>query len=304
MSQDPYLRPGDKIVVNRIDRQVSVSGAVERPGIYELLEGENLKELIDYYGNGVTALADLSRIELYRSLASNNDSGEKLYLNKKSYIDNFPLLCYDEIVVADYEDLKPVFFIEGAVTSTSTSTSLVPSTKLALRFDNGEDYAFFLRSNSDIFTNVSDLENAYIVRGSQIIPIDISKMLYDASYYSDIKINYNDRLIVPFKQFFVTVSGAVYSPGRYPYIPDRTWDYYIGLAGGFINEKNKMDSVTITDVAGKKHKKSEFIQPEMTIEAKANSALYYFNQYAPVVTTILSTVSVSISVLAATGVIQ
>ena len=65
-----------------------------------------------------------------------------------------------------------------------------------------------------------------------------------------------------------------------------------------------MDSVTITDVAGKKHKKSEFIQQEMTIEAKANSALYYFNQYAPVVTTILSTLSVSISVLAATGVIQ
>lgn len=314
LSQDPYLRPGDKIVVNRIDRQVSVSGAVERPGIYELLEGENLKDLIDYYGNGVTSLADLSRIELYRPLAGNNDSGEKLYLNKQSYIDNFPLLCYDEIVVADYDDLKPVFFIEGAVTNintdintnanANTNTNLVPSTKLALRFDNGEDYAFFLRSNSDIFTNVSDLENAYIARGSQIIPIDISKMLYDASYYSDIKINYNDRLIVPFKQFFVTVSGAVYSPGRYPYIPDRTWDYYIGLAGGFINEKNKMDSVTITDVAGKKHKKSEFIQPEMTIEAKANSALYYFNQYAPVVTTILSTVSVSISVLAATGVIQ
>lgn len=306
LSQDPYLRPGDKIVVNRINRQVSISGAVERPGIYELLEGENLKELIDYYGNGVTALADLSRIELYRPLTDKNDSGEKLYLNKKSYLDNFNLLCYDEIVVEDYEDLKPVLFVEGAVTSTSTSTStsLVPSTKIALRFDNGEDYAFFLRNHSGLFTNVSDLENSYIVRGSEIISIDISKMLYDATYYSDIKIQYNDRLIVPFKQFFVTVSGAVYSPGRYPYIPDRTWDYYIGLAGGFINEKNKMDSVVITDVTGKKHKKSEFIQPEMTIEAKANSALYYFNQYAPVVTTILSTVSVSISVLAATGVIQ
>ena len=98
LSQDPYLRPGDKIVVNRINRRVSISGAVERPGIYELLEGENLKELIDYYGNGVTALADLSRIELYRPLTDKNDSGEKLYLNKKSYLDNFNLLCYDKIV--------------------------------------------------------------------------------------------------------------------------------------------------------------------------------------------------------------
>ena len=114
----------------------------------------------------------------------------------------------------------------------------------------------------------------------------------------------NDTLLIPFKQFFVSVSGAVYLPGRYPYIPDRTWDYYIGLAGGFIKEKNACDAVVITDVNGKKHKKSEFIQPEMTIEAKANSGLYYFNQYAPIITTILSAVSTSISVLAVTGVIN
>ena len=79
---------------------------------------------------------------------------------------------------------------------------------------------------------------------------------------------------------------------------------YIGLAGGFVKEKNNLDAVTITDIDGKKHKKSEFIQPEMTIDAKANSGLYFFNQYAPVLTTILSAVSVSISVLAATGVIN
>ena len=81
LSQDPYLRPGDKIVVNRISRRVALNGAVERPGVYELLDGENLKKLIDYYGNGFESLADLSRIELYRSVTGNHDSGEKLYLN-------------------------------------------------------------------------------------------------------------------------------------------------------------------------------------------------------------------------------
>ena len=70
------------------------------------------------------------------------------------------------------------------------------------------------------------------------------------------------------------------------------------------SKKNAGDAIVITDVNGKKHKKSEFIKPEMTIEAKANSGLYYFNQYAPIVTTILSAVSTSIAVLAATGVIN
>lgn len=314
LSQDPYLRPGDKIVVNRISRRVALNGAVERPGVYELLDGENLKKLIDYYGNGFESLADLSRIELYRSVTGNHDSGEKLYLNEQSYVDDFKLICYDEITISTFEDLKPVVFVEGAVTNTNTNintvtdtntnTNLVASTKIAMRFNNGEDYAFFVRNNKDMFTDVSDLENAYILRGSETIPVDLSKMLYDATYYSKIEIKYNDRLIVPFKQFFVTVSGAVYSPGRYPYIPDRTWDYYVGLAGGFIKEKNKMDAVTIIDINGKKHKKTEFILPEMTIDAKANSGLYYFNQYAPVITTILSAVSTSISVLAVTGVIN
>ena len=81
LSQDPYLRPGDKIVVNRISRRVALNGAVERPGVYELLDGENLKKLIDYYGNGLKSLADLSSLELYRFVIGNHDSGDRLYLS-------------------------------------------------------------------------------------------------------------------------------------------------------------------------------------------------------------------------------
>ena len=306
LSQDPYLRPGDTIIVDRCKRKVTIAGAVERPGTYDLLDGENLKELIDYYGNGLQALADISRTELYRPLTEDNSSGQKLYLNEKSYTENFELVCYDRITVNSYQDLRPVVFIEGAIqdSSSSSSSSLMSSTQIAKTFNNGEDYAFFVRANKNLFTSVSDLENAYIIRGSEKIPINLKTLLYDDTFYSKIEMKYNDTLLVPFKQYFVSVSGAVYAPGRYPYIPDRTWDYYIGLAGGFIKEKNAGDAIVITDVNGEKHKKSEFIQPEMTIEAKANSGLYMFNQYAPIITSILSIVSTSISVMAVTGVLK
>lgn len=101
--------------------------------------------------------------------------------------------------------------------------------------------------------------------------------------------------MVPFRQYFVSVSGAVKSPGRFPYIPDRTWDYYIGLAGGFDKTKNKLDSIRIFDIEGSKHSKDEFIGPEYTIEAKTNSFLFFFNQYAPVITTTLSVIAASLS---------
>jgi protein involved in polysaccharide export with SLBB domain len=113
-------------------------------------------------------------------------------------------------------------------------------------------------------------------------------MLYDINYRADYFIEENDTLLIPFRQYFVTVAGAVITPGRYPYIPDRQWDYYIALAGGFRPEQNSMKSVSIADMAGKRLKKTDAITPETVITARSNSFLYYFNQIAPVITTILT----------------
>lgn len=40
MTQDPFLHPGDTVVLRRYDRKVTITGAVERPGEYELTESE------------------------------------------------------------------------------------------------------------------------------------------------------------------------------------------------------------------------------------------------------------------------
>ena len=303
-SQDPYLRPGDTIEINRCTKKVQVTGAVERPGIYELFDGENLQALITLYGNGLAPLADTSRIELYRKLDNSKktaDAGKKIYLKTADVENDYPLINYDTVFIASYEELMPIIFIEGAVegekTEAAASTNSVANTsKLTLTFNNGEDYAFFLRKNKQIFMPESDLKNAYVIRDGESIPMNIEPMLYDATYYSNVQIDPNDTLIIPFKQYFVTVSGAVANPGRYPYIPDRTYDYYVGLAGGFLKEKNTGNSVTITNIAGKKLSKADFITPETNIEAKSNSFLYRFNLIAPVVTTILSIVTTSILV--------
>ncbi|HZK19879.1 MAG TPA: ligand-binding protein, partial [Treponemataceae bacterium] len=98
----------------------------------------------------------------------------------------------------------------------------------------------------------------------------------------------------PFRQYFVTVAGAVLKPNRFPYIPDRNWEYYVALAGGVDKNKNTNDSVAITDITGKKIRKNDVITPETIINVKTNSFLFYFNQYAPVVTTILSIITTSL----------
>lgn len=289
LSQDPFLRPDDKIIVNRAKRIVTIDGAVERPGTYEILENENLKELIEIYGNGLEPLADTSRIEITRNTSGEKGAGKKTYLSKSDIDSNFQLESYDFVTIESYSDFKPVVFVEGAI-NTDVDTELESSTKIPAPFVPGEDYAFFARRNKSWFTATSDLSKAYVIRDGKTIALNLNPILYDSDYYTTEKIEPNDTLVIPFQQYFVSVAGSVAKPGRYPYIPDRTYEYYIGLAGGFDKTKNSWESVNIFDINGKKLPKNAFITPECTITAKTNSALYYFNQYAPVITTTLTAI--------------
>ena len=304
MKEDPYLRPGDVVTVNRVERKISLSGSVERPGRYELLENENLKDLIEMYGHGITLQGDIDRIEILRIKNGDSNLDRRYYLGKDDFNKNFVLEDKDTVSIYSVKDLLPVFFVEGAVdekanldSDDTESTSLNSSNKISYRFESGKKYSYFVRQYRHIFVNNSDLDNAYIIRNNEVISIDLNKMLYDNSYESDLVIEPYDILRIPFKQFFVSVAGAVKNPGRYPYIPDRTYDYYIGLAGGFIKTENAYGAVSIIDINGKKLSKAEHITPESTITAKSNSFTYYFGIYAPIVTTILSAISTTISVL-------
>ena len=299
LTQDPFLRPGDKIIVNRLERQVSISGAVERPGTYELLEKENLKELVEKYGGGLAPLADTSRIELYRSITGKAGSGEKSYLNQSNIDENTELVCYDNIYIASYKELTPVVFVEGAINlkSDMTTDSATPegSSRYAAQFNEGEDYAYFVRRNKNIFIPEADLEKAYIRRGGEMIKLNLNDILYNASYTANVEMKMNDTLVIPFRQYFVSVAGAVANPGRFPYIPDRDYEYYVGLAGGFTSS-NAHDSVILHDINGKKYSKKEFITPETTITARSNSFFYNWNRYAPTITTVLSIVVSALSI--------
>jgi hypothetical protein len=255
---------------------------------------ENLKELIEVYGDGFTPLAEPDRIGLIRVVNSRDRVGNRIYLTADAVEKDFPLENYDVIEVPDKASGRPVVFVEGAVGASADAT-LTASNRLMIRFEPGEDYGALVRRNFGWFTAVSDTQNAYILRGGERLPFDLNPLLYDATSESPYKIEPNDNLIIPFRQYFVTVAGAVINPGRYPYIPDRNWEYYIALAGGFKKEQNAARKLTIQDKDGRAMTKKDPIAPETIISAETNNFLFYFNQLAPVVTTVLSLVMTFLS---------
>ena len=311
LSQDPHVRPGDVVTINRYSRKVTLSGAVERGGTYEMLSGENLKELISLYGNGYTDFADQEFIQVTRlnvDAKEEADKFETIYLNSRREIGSFVLFDHDAVSVRSINEQRPVVFVEGAIYGADTSETgglIQPanSNVSSIRFSPGANYTYFIRSNSKMFADVADLEKVYIARGNKIIPINAYKIIYDYTYSVDEQLQSNDRLVVPFRQYFVSVAGAVVNPGRYPYLPDRDWSYYIGLAGGFIPNRNKHEKIDIVDMYGKKHRKKDPITPETTITAASNSFTYYFSNYSSVISILLTAISTTITVMVAANVL-
>ena len=136
MDQNPYLRPNDTIILNRLERKVTISGAVRRPGEYELKPGENLKELVEYYADGLPDQADTSKIEISRITDSVSKTGDNIYLSWDEAL-AYELKNFDKIYIKTVADMMPVMYIEGAVlkgSSVNSGEDVEGATKLTIQF--------------------------------------------------------------------------------------------------------------------------------------------------------------------------
>ena len=310
MSQDPYLRPGDKIIVPKYERKVKLLGAVKRPGVYELLPDEQIQDLINVLGDGYTEDANKDDILLKRFVGG-KEVWEKKHLKETDVIADINLFSKDEVNVLSYSLTRSVFYVEGSIVvekekdsettedaateieveedidtstkyiSAGTVSEPVSLNRILVEFDVGTSYAAIVKENKDWFVNNSaDLENAYIRRKIQsensepeeeIIKIDLKKILYGSGFYEDLIVQADDVLYVPYVQYYVLVNGAVNAVGRYPYQAGKNYMYYVNLANGIDLDQNVFGTVTIKTKEGKRLSKKSVIPPEAVISVHRNS---------------------------------
>jgi protein involved in polysaccharide export with SLBB domain len=296
LSQDPFLKPGDIVIINTVNRLVTVSGEVKKPGTYQLLPGEELKDLIELYGDGYTELANTLRLALVRYISTTSAVGEAKIIDYSQNPD-LKLMNYDTVTVPPTKDLLPCIYLEGALGVGINGENPQTSQRIPYTFHPGEMLSQAIQKLRPQFSAVSDISNAYIQRGNTKLPVDLANYLYKKDFSYDITLVANDTIIIPFRQFFVSVAGAVKVPGRYPYVPDRGWEYYVNLAGGIDVDKNSGQTLNIIDVHGKPHSTNGPILPEDSIVVASNSFLYYFGEVAPIITTVVSTAALILSLI-------
>jgi polysaccharide export outer membrane protein len=275
LSEDPYVRPGDTIVLSRIERRVQIAGAVHQPGTYELLTNEGLRDLVEFYGSGLTPWADIARLRIER-VAGERARIEYVSL-EEGYRKGIRLENGDIITIPSLSASLPVVSFEGAVIQQAPAAAAAAPTvapdeagiaatpgynRILYTFKEGETLSDALRAVRQSIAPLADLSSASVLRKGNAEPIfvDLRELLSKSVSPSDMPLQANDRIVIPLLRFSVFVSGAVEKPGTFPYAPGRTYHYYVILAGG--STQDAPGKIFITDVNGKMRDQKEVIQSE------------------------------------------
>lgn len=294
LAHNPLLTPGATITFYVREREVRLSGEARRPGRYQLLPGDGLRELIEEYGGGLTATANPGRVVISRP-RTDGGARESIAVDFRTG-DGPPLLDQDEVVVRPRP--APVVYVEGglrpppATTVTTTRTgaeeevmtaterTLVPdtpstgTTRRVVPYWPGAsvfDVLFPLRGD---IRHDADLEAVYVTRAGTRLRLNLQALLFGGERDRDMPLQPYDTIVVPVRRFSVTVAGAVPSPGVYAYLPGRPASYYVRLAGGSAADDRGAGGVTVIDGQGRDKEPSAEVAPDDQIFVAEDDLLF------------------------------
>jgi polysaccharide biosynthesis/export protein len=180
------LRSGDSIIVKPAKNLINISGAVKRPGLYELLPDETFKDLFDY-SNGFSKTADVNAIRI-----------ERLEKEKVSFIpvkdveslSKIKPIAEDSLNIRSYERKKVT--ILGAVKTPGTYVISKGETLSSL-IDKAEGY----RDDAYPFGGILNNEKALKINKEAV-----------------------DKLYTSFIQKLITKGDALFASESLPFILD------------------------------------------------------------------------------------
>lgn len=293
-SFDTRLRSGDLIFVNPLSNEVSIAGAIKRPGRYELLEDEYLYNVIKF-ANGISKNSDLSNIKLERILDGDvktipitnvsqfknikSKDGDRIFIRShpfRNILVEGAVLNPGSYLMSSGDNLLDAIEKAGGYTENAYPFGAVYENLVTLEINtkaNQELYKEFLDnillvgSNSNSENDISAfVELIELMQNSPVSGRVITDLLNqdDTPFVRD-----GDILRIP--EFFNTiyVFGEVSSEGTVNFKEGESTSYYIDLKGGFKTGADK-DAMFILHPNGEteriKYNKNVFMT-----QAKENS---------------------------------
>lgn len=296
LSQNPTIRPDDRIIIHRFHREIQIQGEVYKPGTYQLLDRDTVEDVLVFTG-GFTPMANKARIRVDRYTGNNPVS---FFVDSDSFEEGFDFYNGDILTVPSIIRVQPVVYVEGGVINREDllpedATVLNEYDRVVIPINRGETVYDVLDSIRDSIAPFADLENGYILRGGVPIAVNMQNLLY--GYMSeDVVLEPFDQVIIPIDRPVVYVTGAANFPGAFPYNPNADYIYYVNQAGGVDNLRNTNGKVIITNANGKRKSELDSVSPGDTINVISNDFLYNFNRYFPAIATGLGLITTMITI--------
>ena len=258
LTQNPFVEEGMQIRVPPKGPSVTLTGAVRRPGEYEIGGGGSLRALLELVG-GVSQASAGSDARLTRV----GSSGRKetfavdLSVALKPPAD-VPLEPGDALFVPPLSVLQDVVEVRGAFGGTpeSSKTTVAGKSTIVQRFELAQgDRVRDLVFRAGGAAAHADLQLALVERGGvagprQRIPVDLQRLIVDKDETQNILLQNGDVLTLPVVEDKVYVIGEVKTPGGVDFRPDLTPREYLTLAGGPTG-RAKVGNVVVTFRNGK-----------------------------------------------------
>jgi len=257
--QNPYLKDGDVVIVERVNKIVSIMGLVLYPATYEFREGETINDLINLAG-GLTYKARKDSIELIRF----DENGINQFSQYFSYDDihhnNIELKFSDLVVIRElttYYDEQWVS-IEGKIKYPGVYNIVKNKTKLSEIINQAGGFledaslvdATLYRTDADSSydpeferikliprVDMTDDEYDYLKAKSRQrygkVVVDFKALFKGNQLNEDIILKRKDVINIPEKKNYISIIGQVVNPGNLVYAPNLKVNDYIQLAGGF-----------------------------------------------------------------------
>ena len=245
--EDPLLLDGDRLIVPPLLAQITVSGAVNAPGRYELLPGESLADVVRLAG-GMKPTAE-PRAWVQRGYGAGtrfvvalvDASSERIRSGDRVHIVDSRDRSRDERVVAHGAVAFPGAypFLEGDTVEEllemagGWSSDAVPEEAYVLR--NGDKFdrdaqAIRIEAIPDSLRSHEEWE--YLIqhqsRADRAVYLDLTRIEEGAG----LVLTAGDELRIPSRDDLVYVTGAVMRPGGLPWRAGAPYEDYLERSGG------------------------------------------------------------------------
>lgn len=330
------LRSGDSILINPVKKLIPISGGVNRPAIYELIDDENIKHLIRYAG-GVSKSSALNN-SIYVKKYSDKDAREEMLTI--SDIPDYKLEFRDQVVVPFYNqeiNLAKQVVLKGWVHKPGTYSIRDGDTfedlirKAGGMKDGSYSYgiSLFREEAKQLENEIMLLEYSKSIdnlvasigrpgagdAGSALSILKeglrsrapIGRVINNFLLNPSIELSDGDEIVVPKLQKVVYLFGEFNKASNAYYLDDLTVKDYIDIGGGLT--KNATEYLVVIDPDGKaniyKHKNLTNLLSMNNIDIYPGSIIYAPKdigkltgiQYASSVAPILSSLALSLASL-------